>query len=56
MWSSQTLERGGVRGGKRGRTVMFGDGGNGGQKGGKLLARIGRAATFRAGGGEERGA
>ena len=34
---------------------MFGDGGNGGQKGGKLLARIGRAATFRAGGGEERG-
>ena len=32
---------------------MFGEGGNGGgggQKGGKLLARIGRAATFRAGG------
>ena len=39
---------------------MFGEGGNGGggQKGGKLLARIGRAATFRAGGTgekEERG-
>ena len=39
---------------------MFGEGGNhggggGGQKGGKLLARIGRAATFRGTTGEEQG-
>ena len=61
MWSSCTLERGRGREG-RGKEVIFGVGaegckeGAGGwkeQKQGMLLGRLGRAATFRAGGEEK---